>query len=105
MTPIQLFLRGCRQRLFRLKVADSTGVRLTGGLLLAAALVMRQLLLRAGIVTSQQQMIGVLLPPSVGATLANLAIGLSGKVAVNLNYAFTSEGVERCINNERSSLF
>lgn len=98
MTSTQLFLRGCRKRLFRLKVADSTGVRLTGGLLLSAALVMRRLLNRASVVTTQQQMIGVLLPPSVGAVLANVAIALSGKVAVNLNYSFSNDSLDRCID-------
>ncbi len=97
LTPIRMFLRGCRKSLFRLKAADSTGSSLTGGRLLAAAIVMRRLLRREGVVSSDQRMVGVLLPPSVGAVLANVAIGLNGKVAVNLNYTFSSEGVGRCI--------
>jgi len=95
--PIELFVRGCRTRLFRLKVADSTGVEFTGGRLLVAALIAKRLLIRRGIANSKQAMIGILLPPSVGAVLANVGVGLTGNVAVNLNYSFSNEGVSKCI--------
>jgi acyl-[acyl-carrier-protein]-phospholipid O-acyltransferase / long-chain-fatty-acid--[acyl-carrier-protein] ligase len=71
---------------------------MSGGKLLAAAIVMRRLLIRLGVVTRDQQMIGILLPPSVGAVLANVGVGLAGKVAVNLNYSFSGEGVSKCID-------
>ncbi|MEQ1825330.1 MAG: AMP-binding protein [Pirellula sp.] len=99
--PIKQFIQGCRKRLFRLKVADSTGLQLTGGRLLAAALVLRRLLIRKGIATSKRPMVGVWLPPSVGAVLANAGIGLSGNVAVNLNYSFANENVLKCIQQCR----
>ena len=75
-TPIHEFLSGCRRRIFRLKVGDSTGKRLSGGMLLLAALVVARLMRRAGLVDARQPMIGVMLPPSAGAVLANLAVGL-----------------------------
>jgi len=96
-TPIHEFLIGCRRQIFRLKVADSTGVRLSRGMLLLAALVIARLIRRMGIVDARQPMIGVLLPPSAGGVLANLAVGLNRKVVVNLNYALSAEGVEHCI--------
>lgn len=97
MTPLQLFVRGCRQRLLRFKIADSTGGEMTGGELLTASLVMRRLLRSVENTTPEQSMMGVLLPPSVGAVLANIGIGLSGRVAVNLNYGFTALTLNRCI--------
>ncbi len=75
MLPIQMFLRGCRKRLFSFKIADSSGISMTGGRLLAAALVMHRMLIRKGIVCSNHNMVGVLLPPSIGAVLANMGSG------------------------------
>lgn len=98
MFPLQSFIRGCRRRLFRRKTADSTGLDLTGGRLLAAALVTRRLLVRTGVVNDEQAMIGVLLPPSVAAVIANASIGFCGKAAVNLNYTFTSDRVQQCLS-------
>ncbi|QDT01952.1 Bifunctional protein Aas [Rubripirellula lacrimiformis] len=97
MFPLQNFIRTCRSRLFRRQAADSTGMDLSGGRLLTAALVTRRMLMRSGVVNNNDAMIGVLLPPSVGAVLANVGIGLSNKAVVNLNYTFTSECVETCL--------
>lgn len=41
--------------------------------------------------------IGILLPPSVGGALVNLAVSLSGWIPVNLNYTAGAETVARCI--------
>jgi acyl-[acyl-carrier-protein]-phospholipid O-acyltransferase / long-chain-fatty-acid--[acyl-carrier-protein] ligase len=43
-----------------------------------------------------QEMIGVLLPPSVGGALVNFAAMLMGKVPVNLNYTVSSETLASC---------
>ncbi|KLU05657.1 2-acylglycerophosphoethanolamine acyltransferase / acyl-acyl carrier protein synthetase [Rhodopirellula islandica] len=98
MFPLQDFIRTCRSRLFRRQAADSTGLDLSGGRLLAAALVTRRVLMRSGIVNDKDVMIGVLLPPSVAAVLANVSIGLAGKVVVNLNYTFTNERIQKCLD-------
>jgi acyl-[acyl-carrier-protein]-phospholipid O-acyltransferase/long-chain-fatty-acid--[acyl-carrier-protein] ligase len=91
-----LFIRECRRRLFSPKVADSTGVRLTGGSLLAATLVLRRILARY-VLTPGETNVGVLLPPSVGAVLANTSLALSHKVAVNLNYTFPDAMIDDCV--------
>jgi hypothetical protein len=49
--------------------------------------------MRSGVVNETDAMIGVLLPPSVAAVIANTGLGLSGKAVANLNYTFISEGV------------
>ncbi len=92
----RLFLRKCRQSLFKQKVADSTGVQMTGGSLLMRTLIFRRILLRNGI-APDEQFIGVLVPPSAGGVLANTAIALMRKVPVNLNYTVTSDTLNYCI--------
>lgn len=91
------FLRKCRQFLFKKKVADSTGVEMTGGSLLMRTLIFRRILKRNGI-APDEQFIGVLVPPSAGGVLANTAISLMRRVPVNLNYTVTSETLNYCIN-------
>ena len=44
-----------------------------------------------------RQMVGLLLPPSVGGALANFAVMLMGKVPVNLNYTVSEETLTSCI--------
>jgi len=43
-----------------------------------------------------EPMVGMLLPPSVGGALANYALMLLGRVAVNLNYTSSSEILAAC---------
>ena len=59
------FLRMCRRRMRRPKVADSTGVELTGAGLLMRTLIVRRLL-RRHVLAADEQHVGVLLPPTVG---------------------------------------
>ena len=84
------FLRMCRRNLRRMKIADSSGMELTGGALLTATLVLRRLL-RRHVLAADETHVGILLPPSAGAVLANTALTLDRRVAVNLNYTVTSE--------------
>jgi acyl-[acyl-carrier-protein]-phospholipid O-acyltransferase/long-chain-fatty-acid--[acyl-carrier-protein] ligase len=44
-----------------------------------------------------RQMVGLLLPPSVGGALTNFALMLMGKVPVNLNYTVSEETLNSCI--------
>ncbi len=59
------FVRMCRRRGNRLKVADSTGAELTGRQLLMRTLALRRVL-RRELLTDKEQYVGVLLPPSGG---------------------------------------
>src|SRR5580765_6115337 len=43
-----------------------------------------------------QEMVGVLMPPSAGGALVNFAAVLLGKVPVNLNYTASTETLESC---------
>lgn len=81
----------------RSRIADSTGVEMTGASLLLRTLVLRRLL-RRNFLTDEDRYVGILLPPSGGAVLANAALTVDGRVAVNLNYTFSSAILnESCI--------
>ena len=45
-----------------------------------------------------QQMVGILMPPTVAGALVNYALALSGKVPVNLNYTLSEEALKSCID-------
>ena len=90
------FLRMCRRNWGRAKVADSMGTELTGGELLLRSLVLRRILTR-GILAPDEKFVGLLLPPSVGAAVANAAMPLMGRIGVNLNYTLSSPLLNHCI--------
>jgi acyl-[acyl-carrier-protein]-phospholipid O-acyltransferase/long-chain-fatty-acid--[acyl-carrier-protein] ligase len=76
------FLRTAKAQSSQVSVIDAN-TQLTYGRLLAAALVFSRKLKP---LMSNQQNVGILLPASSGAVLANLAVLINGKTVVNLNY-------------------
>ncbi|ORJ58700.1 acyl-[ACP]--phospholipid O-acyltransferase [Geothermobacter hydrogeniphilus] len=72
-------------------ISDTAGKRLRYGQTLTAALALgRQLEQECW----GERMVGVLLPPSVGGALVNLALTLVGKIPVNLNYTASAEAFD-----------
>jgi acyl-[acyl-carrier-protein]-phospholipid O-acyltransferase/long-chain-fatty-acid--[acyl-carrier-protein] ligase len=63
-----------------------------GGALLSSIFLARRLRQ----VWAGQEMVGILLPPSVPGALVNFAATLAGKIPVNLNYTSSSEALESC---------
>ncbi|MCP4782240.1 MAG: MFS transporter [Fuerstiella sp.] len=96
MIPAVRFIRQCRLAWRRTKVADSSGADLTGGRLLTGALAFRKLLVES-VLEPDDRMVGLLLPPSAGGAVANVAVSLAGRVSVNLNYTLTVDVVNFCI--------
>ena len=96
LIPPRLFLRMCRRNMFRRKVADTTGIDLTGGGMLARTLILRNVL-RRRVLAAGEKYVGLMLPPSVGGLAANAALTIDGRVAVNLNYTLTPEMFNDCI--------
>jgi acyl-[acyl-carrier-protein]-phospholipid O-acyltransferase/long-chain-fatty-acid--[acyl-carrier-protein] ligase len=96
MVPARAMLRACRKNRFRRKIADSTGLEMTGGEILTRSLIMRRLL-RREVLQEDESMVGLLLPPSVAGLLANAALALDRRVAVNLNYTVSNEIMNECI--------
>ena len=60
------------------------------------SLVMRRTL-RRHVLTDEQPRVGVLLPPSVGGVVTNVALALDRRTAVNLNYTVTASVMNQCI--------
>ncbi|BCR03611.1 acyl-[ACP]--phospholipid O-acyltransferase [Desulfuromonas versatilis] len=91
------FIRSARRHWSRKALADTSGKQLSYGRALAGAIALGRELERAG---ANQPMIGILLPPSAGGALANLAVTLRGQVPVNLNYTASVEAfrsaMEQC---------
>ncbi len=87
---IEQFIETARSNWRRPALSDSSGQQLTYGRSLTATLLLaRRLEARLG----AEQMVGLLLPPSVGGALANLAVPLLGKVPVNINYTASVQAV------------
>lgn len=101
------FVQVARKNWRRPCISDSTGKRLTYGRALLAATALSA---EVGSLTAGQDKIGILLPPSVGGVLANLAVTILGKVSVNLNYVAPADARElairecgiKCIVSSRS---
>lgn len=96
LLPAKQFIRQCRVSWKRTRVADSAGTQLTGGGLLTEALALHKRL-ASSVLKPENEYVGLLLPPSVGGVLANAAVSLTGKVAVNLNYTLSEDVVNYCI--------
>lgn len=88
-------IRGCKKRKFRSKFADTAGTDATGGEALMKSLILRRAL-RRHVLADKERHIGVLLPPSAGAAITNMAIVLDRRVPVNLNYTVSSSVLNEC---------
>jgi acyl-[acyl-carrier-protein]-phospholipid O-acyltransferase/long-chain-fatty-acid--[acyl-carrier-protein] ligase len=96
-------IRGLRKRFFRPVVTDAYANRvLKGGELLAVGITFSQWLKK----NVPEKRVGVVLPPGLGATIANLGLVLANKVPVNLNFtagrtanesAIARAGIQRLI--------
>ena len=88
------FVRVARKNRPRRCISDSTGRSLNYGQTLV-----KSIALSAGIekLAGEQERVGIMLPPSVGAALANIAVTLAGKVSVNLNYVVSEDFVKSAI--------
>ncbi|HET9662250.1 MAG TPA: AMP-binding protein [Thermomicrobiales bacterium] len=91
----------CRRRRGGLKLADSTGAKLTGGETLVRALVLRRIL-RRHFLGEDERTIGVMLPSTVAGAVTNLALALDKRVSVNLNFMLNQATLDQCV--ERAGL-
>ena len=78
-------------------LCDSTGTTLTYGETLLRATALGGYLSR---LVGKERFVGVMLPPTVPAAVANLALELFGKIPVNLNYsaseALVNQSIDQC---------
>lgn len=88
------FVRTARRHPFRFAMGDAQTPKLRfGGALVRTIFLGRRL----KNVWKGQNMVGLLLPPSVPGALVNFAAMLGGKVPVNLNYTVSPETLASCI--------
>jgi len=83
------FMRTARSHWSRLAMADSAGKELSFGRVLTGAILLRGLLREE--LKEYPKEIGLVLPPSIGGALANLALVLDRKVPVNLNFTMPAD--------------
>ncbi|HKI20461.1 MAG TPA: AMP-binding protein [Isosphaeraceae bacterium] len=89
------FIHQARAIWSRAALADSTGASLTYGQTLVRALVLGRVLAREWGVAGH---VGLMVPPTVPAAVANLAVSLWGKIPVNLNYSASQALVDASID-------
>ncbi len=91
------FVHNARRNWSQFAMADSSGRELTYGAALTGSMLVAGWVRRR---RATDEMMGVLLPPSIGGSLANIGITLAGKVPVNLNFTAGREAmagaIEQC---------
>jgi acyl-[acyl-carrier-protein]-phospholipid O-acyltransferase/long-chain-fatty-acid--[acyl-carrier-protein] ligase len=87
------FIYSARRHPFRFAMADGQRPKLSWLSALVGALVLARRLRKPW---QGQEMVGILLPPSVPGALVNYAAMLMGKVPVNLNYTVSNETLASC---------
>ena len=94
MMPIhRAFVRKARHHPRRFFMADARVPKLRFGAALTRTIFLAR---RLRSVWAGQEMVGILMPPSVGGALVNYAALLMGKVPVNLNYTANDEVIASC---------
>jgi acyl-[acyl-carrier-protein]-phospholipid O-acyltransferase/long-chain-fatty-acid--[acyl-carrier-protein] ligase len=94
MLPLQrAFVRTCRQHPRRFAMSDGQGEGAMFGDALTRTIFLARRLKQ---VWNAQEMVGLLLPPSVAGALVNHAALLCGKVPVNLNYTLSADALASC---------
>ena len=88
------FIRSARRNLFKPSLADGVSGQLNYFKVLVGSIVFARKLKK---LLGKGEMVGVVVPPSVGGVLTNLALTMLGRVAVNLNYTMSNEGIASCI--------
>jgi acyl-[acyl-carrier-protein]-phospholipid O-acyltransferase / long-chain-fatty-acid--[acyl-carrier-protein] ligase len=89
------FIRQARALGKHTAMADSTGTSLSYGQTLLRALVLARVLDREW---GPAAHVGLMVPPTVPAAVANLAVSLQGKIPVNLNYSASQALVDSSID-------
>ncbi len=90
MTLPENFWREARKHPRKFCIADSSGKKLNYGLTLVSAIAIANKLKEK---LHREETVGILIPPSVGGTLVNLAISILNKVPVNMNYTSSKEAI------------
>jgi acyl-CoA synthetase (AMP-forming)/AMP-acid ligase II/predicted MFS family arabinose efflux permease len=86
-------VRGAHRHPFRFAMADMRRPRVKWGAVLLSSIFLARRLKK---IWQGQEMVGILLPPSVPGAYVNYAAVLCGKIPVNLNYTASNESLASC---------
>lgn len=89
------FVKTARKNWRKKCICDSTTKPLNYGRTLTSSIALADQIDK---LTKGQEKIGILLPPSVGGALANLAVTIQGKVAVNLSYVVSDKDRQSAVD-------
>jgi acyl-[acyl-carrier-protein]-phospholipid O-acyltransferase/long-chain-fatty-acid--[acyl-carrier-protein] ligase len=96
MRPLPIaFVHTARKYPFRFAFGDAQGTRVKFSSALVRTVFLARRLRK---IWAGQEMVGLLLPPSIPGALVNYAAMLLGKVPVNLNYTVSEETLASCIH-------
>ncbi|NJL71815.1 MAG: AMP-binding protein [Candidatus Competibacteraceae bacterium] len=87
------FIRAARRNRKRMAIADATSGELNYFKTLAGSIVFARKLKK---LLDKQPMTGVIVPPSVGGVLTNVALQMLGRVPINLNYTASNDAIASC---------
>ncbi len=87
------FVRMARRHLRRMAIADAMTGSLSYFKTLVGSIVFAR---KLKAILGKEEMVGLLVPPTVGGALANIAVQMLGKAPVNLNYTAPSETIASC---------
>jgi acyl-[acyl-carrier-protein]-phospholipid O-acyltransferase / long-chain-fatty-acid--[acyl-carrier-protein] ligase len=88
------FIRTAKRYRSSLCMADTTGTELSFGKALIGSMLLSRWLRKYA---TNDSVVGILLPASVGGALANIAVFLAGKVPVNLNFTSGPEAMAAAV--------
>jgi len=88
------FVRRARLQPARVAMRDSSGAELTFGQTFLRAVVLSRVFARN---LGDEEYVGLMLPPAVPSAVANLALGLLGKIPVNLNFTTNQDIIDSAV--------
>lgn len=89
----RVFIKTARRHPRLTSMADARTGALPYYRVLAGSVVLARKLKK---ILDKQPMVGVLVPPTVGGALANIALPMMGRMPINLNYTSNDATLERC---------
>jgi acyl-[acyl-carrier-protein]-phospholipid O-acyltransferase/long-chain-fatty-acid--[acyl-carrier-protein] ligase len=94
---VRRLIRVWRKRGRGLQAADSLGEKASGRDMLIRTLALRRVL-RREVLADDEDHVAVLLPPSVGGVIVNVALSMDRRISANLNYSASSDVLNHCTN-------
>lgn len=95
LIPVQCMLYQWKKRCAGRTVIADLSMELTGRKALIGALIFRRKLQK--LLGKDEKIVGILIPPCVPCVLANAALALGRRAAVNLNYTVSNDIMNHCI--------